>query len=154
MGLDMYLDKELTISEFDAEKELVDKTYKMLKVTDESGNYKHLSFKLPAIYWRKSNQIHKWFVDNVQGGNDDCGNYHVNVEDLKKLLGVVKAQLDNKEKVILKPQEGFFFGTTAIDEWYWEDLERTKVELEREIDFYEKEQLKKRHWYFEYHSSW
>ena len=23
-------------------------------------------------YWRKANAIHKWFVDNVQDGNDDC----------------------------------------------------------------------------------
>ena len=23
--------------------------------------------------WRKANAIHKWFVDNVQDGVDDCG---------------------------------------------------------------------------------
>lgn len=26
-------------------------------------------------YWRKANQIHNWFVNHVQDGEDDC-NYH------------------------------------------------------------------------------
>ena len=26
-------------------------------------------------YWRKSNQIHKWFVDNIQEGVDNCATY-------------------------------------------------------------------------------
>lgn len=154
MGLDMYLDKDLSISEYGPDKGVIDKVYKLLGVKDESGNYKHMSFKLPAIYWRKSNQIHKWFVDNVQKGNDDCGYYYVSIEKMKTLLGLIKAQLKNKEKIILKPQSGFFFGGTDIDEWYWVDLERTKKELEREIDFWAAEQEKGRHWYFEYHSSW
>ena len=33
-------------------------------------------------YWRKANQIHKWFVDNVQDGVDDCGEYKVTKEQL------------------------------------------------------------------------
>lgn len=39
-------------------------------------------------YWRKANQIHKWFVDNVQDGNDDCKSYYVSTEDLEKLLNI------------------------------------------------------------------
>ena len=38
-------------------------------------------------YWRKANHIHSWFVENVQGGNDDCSYYTVkedNFVDLKK----------------------------------------------------------------------
>ena len=40
-------------------------------------------------YWRKANAIHKWFVDNVQGGIDDC-NYHdeVTEDKLKELLHI------------------------------------------------------------------
>ena len=38
-----------------------------------------------AIYWRKANAIHEWFVDNVQYGEDDCGTYEVEVEQLIKL---------------------------------------------------------------------
>lgn len=40
--------------------------------------------------WRKANAIHKWFVDNVQDGEDDCGYYEVEKEDLERLLSICK----------------------------------------------------------------
>ena len=38
-------------------------------------------------YWRKANQIHNWFVEHVQDGEDDC-RYHneVTKDDLEELL--------------------------------------------------------------------
>lgn len=39
-------------------------------------------------YWRKANQIHKWFVDNVQNGEDDCGVYPVTFDQLTALLSL------------------------------------------------------------------
>ena len=36
-------------------------------------------------YWRKANQIHKWFVENVQEGEDDCGQYEVSFDQLREL---------------------------------------------------------------------
>lgn len=38
-----------------------------------------------AGYWRKANQIHSWFVHNVQGGVDNCGTYPVSHTKLKEL---------------------------------------------------------------------
>lgn len=46
-------------------------------------------------YWRKANQIHKWFVDNIQDGNDDCKSYYVSKEDLERLLELCK-EVDKK----------------------------------------------------------
>jgi hypothetical protein len=155
MGLDMYLDKSLDISEYDKnDKTLVDKVMALIGVEDKSGNYRHIEVIVPAIYWRKSNQIHKWFVDNTQDGIDNCQRVDVEIEKLKELLDVVTKQLNNKEKIILKPQSGFFFGGTEIDEWYWKDLEQTEQELKREIEFAEKEKEKKRFWSFTYRASW
>lgn len=37
-------------------------------------------------YWRKANQIHKWFVENVQDYEDDCDIYEVSEKQLKELL--------------------------------------------------------------------
>ena len=51
-----------------------------------------------ACYWRKANQIHKWFVDKVQNGNDDCRTYDVSVKDLEELLDLCKQV---KEKAVL-----------------------------------------------------
>lgn len=45
-------------------------------------------------YWRKANHIHAWFVENVQGGNDDCSYYTVtedNLMDLKEICEKVVA---------------------------------------------------------------
>ena len=98
------------------------------------------------IDWRKANHIHKWFVDNVQNGNDDCDNYPVSIEQLQKLLDVINEILgtNTKEKILnslkdgfdkekaeelLPTQSGFFFGSTDYDEYYLEDLKRTQKVL-------------------------
>lgn len=39
-------------------------------------------------YWRKANSIHNWFVENVQGGEDDC-DYHREVTEA--MLELLKA---------------------------------------------------------------
>ena len=39
-------------------------------------------------YWRKANQIHAWFVENVQDGIDDCGLYEVYEDDIRELLNI------------------------------------------------------------------
>ena len=85
-------------------------------------------------YWRKANQIHNWFVEHVQGGIDDCG-YHEEVtkETLEWLLDVCQEILDSCEdgkdfsvaEELLPTQCGFFFGSTAYDEWYIEDIKKT-----------------------------
>ncbi len=78
-------------------------------------------------YWRKANQIHKWFVDNIQNGNDNCGNYWVGSETLKELLDVCKkVQADHSLAESLLPSaSGFFFGGTEYDEWYFNDIDNT-----------------------------
>ena len=34
------------------------------------------------LYWRKANAIHDWFVDNIQGGEDDCNAYNLSIDYL------------------------------------------------------------------------
>ena len=50
-------------------------------------------------YWRKANAIHRWFVDNVQNGDDDCGYYEVSKKQLESLLHICKLI---KDKCALK----------------------------------------------------
>jgi len=86
-----------------------------------------------VLAWRKANYIHKWFVDNVQEGADDCKDYHVGREELIDLLEVIKKVSDGHSlaEELLPPEGGFFFGSTETDEWYFSELERTKAELEK-----------------------
>ena len=50
-------------------------------------------------YWRKFNALHKWFVDNVQDGNDDCGDYRLTKAKLEEILEILDDLADN---IILK----------------------------------------------------
>lgn len=58
-------------------------------------------------YWRKANQIHSWFVNHVQDGEDDC-DYHneVTKEILEELLDTCKTVLASCELVDGKIQNG------------------------------------------------
>ncbi len=114
-----------------------------------------LDYKIDYIevnlgYWRKANHIHKWFVDNVQDGNDDCGTYYVSEEDLKNLLVITNEALESKNpENILPTQEGFFFGGTEYDEYYKDDLHNTKKILEKILNDPKTKELE-----IKYNSSW
>ena len=147
MGLDMYLTAKRYIYTFgDDDKDLRD-VLEQLKVNDMS--IKELSYE--AGYWRKANQIHKWFVDNVQGGNDNCGEYLVTTEELERLLELVNEVLRNKDKAkeLLPTTNGFFFGDISYDESYFDDLINTKAIIENVLSIVE---LRKYDIY--YSSSW
>lgn len=59
-------------------------------------------------YWRKANEIHNWFVENVQNGVDDC-EYHEEVtkEVLEELLATCQKVLDSCELVEGKVNNGY-----------------------------------------------
>ena len=69
-----------------------------------------------AMYWRKANAIHGWFVENCQDGEDDCREYEVERSQLEALRDLCKDILehpDAERDEDLEPTEGFFFG------WMW-----------------------------------
>lgn len=143
MGLDMYLNaKRFLWYNEDALSEKVSEAFPELK------DRRVKEVIVEALYWRKANAIHKWFVDNCQEGEDDCGNYYVGREQLEELRQLVLEVLDTKDASKLPPQAGFFFGSTEVDDWYWEDLRNTAAGLERVLNEFPEQ------WEFEYHSSW
>lgn len=120
MGLDMYLRGHKSLWRDDDSRKKIKHTI--------GSSYEPKYVVLELMYWRKANAIHKWFVDNVQEGEDDCKEYYVTVDDLKQLLSVIYTVLQNRSlaEKLLPPQSGFFFGSTRLDEWYWKDLEYTR----------------------------
>ena len=88
MGLDMYLYKRIYVWS-DGEVKLQITGIKS-KVNPERVRY----VVEEAGYWRKANAIHRWFVDNVQDGDDNCGTYYVSIDNLKELLATVDEVLD------------------------------------------------------------
>jgi hypothetical protein len=165
MGLDMYLNARKHLSKINYQElrvndkldynspEVVYPEFKTLleltQLTDVATDMYGASVEVTCAYWRKANQIHNWFVTNVQGGEDDCGNYYVSQDKLKELLIICEHSLENKDSTLLQPQEGFFFGGTDIDEWYWNNIADTITQLRRIFDLPEIDSLS-----FYYNSSW
>lgn len=142
MGLDMYLTGDRFIWTDDA----IRKKAQAL----EKCPYKVESIRYEIGYWRKANAIHKWFVDNVQDGNDDGGTYYVDKSQLEELLEKVKLALksDNPGE-FLPTQPGFFFGTYEYDDWYYSSLKDTKKIIEKFLNFKDKDKYD-----LYYHASW
>jgi hypothetical protein len=129
MGLDMYLSKKTYVKQWEHKGE---DNYQV-EVTQKGEPVSHIkSERISYIeeevgYWRKSNQIHNWFVQNVQNGIDNCGTYFVGKEQLEELLQLCKQILANNQlaEELLPSASGFFFGSTEYDEWYFNDLTHT-----------------------------
>lgn len=64
--------------------------------------------------WRKANHIHKWFVDNVQDGVDDCGTYEVSKEQLEELLDICKKVINGTKLV-----KGWKYNGQALEDGEW-----------------------------------
>ena len=95
-----------------------------------------------VAYWRKANQIHNWFVTNVQGGNDNCQECWVSTDQLRVLVNICKETLSALEKKDLKkaekllpPCSGFFFGDTKVDTpYYKQDIKDTITQIEKVLN--------------------
>ena len=154
MGLDMYLTaKKYLWSSNEKDQELAKKIADLVEVKpDFESRFRGASFcpkevAIEAMYWRKANMVHQWFVDNVQDGEDNCQEYYVLREDLETLLANCVNALTNRDGDILPPSSGFFFGSTEIDEYYWQDLEDTVKGLEKALSLSDE-------WSFYYQASW
>lgn len=145
MGLDMYLKAERYLSEFNSEdRELIDNIGTLL-----GGLANVKTIGVEAGYWRKANQIHKWFVDNVQNGKDECQKEYVSRDQLQALRDLcvqVIANPDQAEK-LLPSESGFFFGGTSYDEGYFSDLEDTIKIIDAAL-------IMPDNWDFYYQSCW
>lgn len=130
MGLDMYLKAERHLWSFNQDDNQI-KT-KIAQALGDVGDMEVSSVRIEALYWRKANAIHRWFVENVQNGIDQCQESYVERDKLQELLNTVNTVLQHPEQAaeLLPAQEGFFFGSTNYDGYYWETLNDTKAGLE------------------------
>ena len=159
MGLDMYLYAEQYVSGYafrpDEEKE---KYAKVINALDASSMVTHDSpsatISLTVGYWRKANYIHNWFVNNVQGGVDNCDRYWVDKDKLKELstllLDLLKHRGDEEyANTHLPTAEGFFFGGTEYDQYYWETIDETYKMIVTLLN-----KVGENNWELYYQSSW
>jgi hypothetical protein len=151
MGLDMYLLAKRYISPYDPADAELTKLAKAINFGDDTMEVREVTFE--AMYWRKANAIHRWFVDNIQDGVDNCAEYYVDIKYLTELRDLCKRVLEDPEKAmeLLPPKSGFFFGSAVIDEFFIDDLTNT---VERFDYFLDLPEVKDHKISFYYHSSW
>jgi hypothetical protein len=78
-----------------------------------------------VIHFERANMIHRWFVDHIQDGIDNCKQYYVEREQLKELLEMCNKVLEHRELAegLLPTQDGCFFGNIEYNELYFQCLE-------------------------------
>ena len=157
MGLDMYLTRKKYIgAKYDHNNVTGNVDIKINGIVIPIDFKKITYIDEEVGYWRKANAIHNWFVDHVQEGVDDCKEYYVDFETLEELLGICKQVQENHDlaEELLPTIEGFFFGGTEYDEYYFDDIQRTIDILTKVIE--EEEEYNKNKFYseFTYQSSW
>lgn len=133
MGLDMYLNARRSIDCYNSE-DAEQKALQSLPFNSETSMLVS-AIEYRAMYWRKANAIHRWFVENVQDGADDCGMYDVSPQHLRLLRDTCQQVLDSPSLAVklLPSQPGFFFGSLDYGEEYFEDLRRTVTGLGKSL---------------------
>ena len=118
-------------------------------VMAKGSSIQYLTIKEEIGYWRKSNQIHNWFVEKCQDNIDECQLTEISKEQLEELLEACYEIVHNKNispEKILPTASGFFFGGTNYDRYYYDDLKNTigilekaitKTNWDKEIVFYQ-----------------
>lgn len=145
MGLDMYLTARIHLAS-DAGVEV--------SGVDATQGLEVAAVEYDLGYWRKANAIHGWFVNQVQGGVDDCASYDVSIYQLRSLRDACNKALEEINPEGLPPTSGFFFGSTDVDDYYWDDLRMTVDICNKAEALMNGTTHQRRWWRFTYQSSW
>ena len=96
--------------------------------------------KVEVAYWRKANAIHQWFVMNLADGDDDCSPIPLSKESCENLCYICERVQKNPKLAhkLLPTTEGFFFGGTDYDNWYFSKVNYAVDVLEEILKDWEK----------------
>lgn len=154
MGLDQYLyAKKFAHSGSwanDEEKQLFASLVALSKAEEfMEKDFPTAFVEVKVAQWRKQNAIHNWFVQECQGGEDECQTVFVGREQLEVLRDTCRKVLADPTLAdeLLPTSNGFFFGSTDYSEWYIEGLTYTADTIDRLLTM-------PNEWDFEYSSSW
>jgi len=135
LGLDMYLDASRYVSGWDHNKdEKFDPVLEAFGVRDlVDSNSPHFSIEVCVGYWRKANAIHAWFVNNVQGGEDNCEKYDVSRDQLAELKKVCETILGKSETAKGKLHASTVYNASGETKTYVDGEIITNPEIAQEL---------------------
>ena len=123
MGLDMYLHATKYFSSF-SEADTRDKLEKVI-----GRKFQSCEVKVEVGYWRKANQIHKWFVDTCGKELDDDNNCDMEVsrEQLAELKALCEQIIEILDKQLLEKVKKY-------DKWNKKDYEHEVYTDTKEVE--------------------
>ena len=158
MGLDMYLYRKEYVSTFAWSQD--ERAVKEANLHAVIANHFNIDPSMSGIYvdycvayWRKANAIHGWFVNELGNGVDECQEIYVPREKLVELRELCASVIKQPAMAgdILPPQDGFFFGSGEIDEWYLNDMQLTIDIIDKVLSAIPEDDYG---WSFSYRASW
>lgn len=158
MGLDMSLYLRCSPCEYD---ENIKKDYpeELQSIVKDDGNVGYISKETyyEIAYWRKANAIHKYFVDKCADGVDECQRIDVNLKDIEELVDLCAQVLNDHTLApeLLPTYDGFFFGSTDYDDYYFDRVKYTHDVCSKIVIFMETKRKNGNYdWDIVYQSSW
>lgn len=115
MGLDIYFHKVKNVRNSVDEKVDINELYTRC-------------YEDADAYFRKANFIYHYFNNKLE--NEMCEVTKSDLDDLISRCDNVLAD-HTKAEELLPTQEGFFFGSTEYNEWYFQQIEDCRNELAR-----------------------
>jgi hypothetical protein len=102
---------------------------------DAEGDLSDEEYSMIEDVWtgRKENHIQR-AIEQMKGQSAvNCGYLFLNREDIALLVESLRTVNENPDyaSAVLPTQNGFFFGGTQYDEWYFEDIKRELVDFEQ-----------------------
>jgi len=164
MGLDMFLHAQKVVSGSTSKPERVAEFERLVEML---GVRKNIDREWPSgrvqftvAYWRKANQIHRWFVHNCQNDRDECQEAYVSREQLHDLRdlcnrvlalprvgSVLTPEAVRNAEELLPTQAGEMFGGTGYDDRYLLHVKSTIEKIDHALTLPDP-------WTFCYESDW
>lgn len=91
MGLDMFLNRRIYIGANYESNNITGKIELERNGVPINIDLKKVTYiNEQVIYWRNTYEILKWFIDNIQNGEEDCREYYVDPVYLKEFIDLCK----------------------------------------------------------------
>ena len=105
MGLDMYMSANRWLLGESYGKPIDQMSYEIVttslgltQIDIDKLPRKNATVSITVGYWRKAHDIHQWFVDNVQNGEDNCAQYDVSRTELIELKEAIQRVLADPDQ--------------------------------------------------------
>lgn len=99
-----------------------------------------VSVRFEVGYWRKANHIHNFFSNALSEFDDKTGDetwVPINVLEMlrERCVKVLEARDEEISSELLPTMDGFFFGSTDYDDYYYDQVKETIIIIDKALKY-------------------